>query len=160
MTIEFSLRRRATRSRYLAALWLSLSVIILIGTYISLPLVVNKTLSSIIQIEGQTSGINSSVTVDAHVQFLAIATLVLGLFAISFACFLLSRSAFVEIELAARFNGLADALCIAGNDFGQLEKVANLLMPKAKYLSVPEIFSTKTLSSVANVIKEARKTVS
>jgi len=160
MTIEFSLRRRATQSRCLAALWLSLSVIILVGTYISLPLVVNKTLSSIIQIEGRSSETNSGVPVDAHAQFLAIATLFLAVLAISFACFLLGRSAFVEIELAARFNGLADALCIAGNDFGQLEKAANLLVPKAKYLSVPEIFSAKDLSSLLDFIKEARKTVS
>jgi hypothetical protein len=144
----------------LAALWLSLSVIILVGTYISLPLVVNKTLSSIIQIEGRSSETNSGVPVDAHAQFLAIATLFLAVLAISFACFLLGRSAFVEIELAARFNGLADALCIAGNDFGQLEKAANLLVPKAKYLSVPEIFSAKDLSSLLDFIKEARKTVS
>lgn len=160
MTIEFSLRRRAAQSRCFAAVWLSLSVIILVGTYISLPLVANKTLSSIVQIEGRSSETNSGGPVDAHVQFLAIATLVLAVFAISFACFLLCRSAFVEIELAARFNGLADALCIAGNDFGQLEKAANLLVPKAKYRSVPEIFSAKDLSLLVDFLKETRKTVS
>jgi hypothetical protein len=159
MTIEFSLRRRATQSRCLAALWVSISVVILVGTYISFPWVANKILNSIIQIEGPVSGTNSSVSVDIHAQFFAIATLFLSLFAISFACFLLFRSAFVEIELAARFNGLADAICISGNDFGQLEKAVNLFVPKAKYLSVPEIFSAKDLSSLADVIKQARKTV-
>ena len=82
---------------------------------------------------------------------------VLGLFAIAFACFLLGRIAFIEIELAARFNGLADAMCIAVNDFGQLEKALTLLVPKAKYLSVPEMISPKNLSSLADVIKQARK---
>jgi hypothetical protein len=159
MTIEFSLRRRATQSRYLAALWLSLSVIILVGTYISLPLVADETLSSIIQIDRQSSRTNSSVSVDTHVQLFAIATLFLGLCAISVACFLLGRSAFVEIEFAARFNGLADALCIAGNDFGQLEKAANLLVPKTKYFSVSKIFSAKDLSALADIIKQARNTV-
>jgi hypothetical protein len=52
---------------------------------------------------------------------------------------------------------LADALCIAGNDFGQLEKAVNLLVPKAEYLSIPEIISPKNLSSLADVIKQARK---
>jgi len=83
-------------------------------------------------------------------------TLVLGLFAVSFACFLLSRSAFIEIELAARFNGLADALCMAGNDLGQLEKAANFLVPKSKYLSVPEIFSAKDLKSLAEFAEQLR----
>lgn len=160
MTIELSLRRRATQSRCLATLWLSLSVIILVGTYISLPLVADKTLSSVIQIEDKTLATSSSETVHAHVQFFAIATLFFGFLAISFACFLLGRSAFIEIELAARFSGLADALCIAGNDFDQLEKVANILVPKAKHFSVPDIFSTKLLSSLTDFIKEARKTVS
>jgi len=157
MTIEFSLRRRATQSRCLAAVWLSLAVIILVGTYISLPTVVNKTLRNISQFVGQTSGTNNILMADAHIQFFVMGTLILGLSAISFACFLLGRSAFVEIELAARYSGLADALCIAGNDFGQLEKAVNLLVPKAKYLSIPEIISSKNLSSMADVIKQARK---
>jgi hypothetical protein len=63
---------------------------------------------------------------------------------------------FVEIELAARFAAFADALCIAGNNFDQLEKAANLLLPGTKYLSVPEIFSTKDLGSVVEVLKELR----
>ena len=120
-------------------------------------MVVNKTLGYISQFEGQASGTNNSMMADAHIQFFAIGTLILGLFVISFACFLLSRSAFVEIELAARYGGLADALCIAGNDFEQLEKAVNLLVPKAKYLSIPEIISPKNLSSLADVIKQARK---
>ena len=99
--------------------------------------------------------------VDAHVHSFALGTLVRWtLCTILFACFLLGRSAFFEIELAARFNGLADALCIAGSDFGQLEKAANLLVPKTKYFSVPKLFSAKDLSALADVIKQARNTVS
>jgi hypothetical protein len=90
------------------------------------------------------------------VELYTIITVGLGLFAVSFACFLLGRSAFVEIEMAARFTGFADALCIAGDDFDRLERVANLLMPSAKYLSVPEIFSTKDLKSVAEIAKQLR----
>jgi hypothetical protein len=59
--------------------------------------------------------------------------------------------------LAARFGGFADALCLSGDNFEQLEKVASLLMPEAKYLSVPEIFSTKDLGSVMEVLKQLRK---
>ncbi len=80
----------------------------------------------------------------------------LSLLAVLFACFLIGRAAFVEIELAARFVAFADALCLAGDNFDLLEKAANLLLPGTKYLSVPEIFSTKDLSSVVDILKELR----
>jgi hypothetical protein len=91
-----------------------------------------------------------------HVEIYAIGIVALGLLAVCFACFLLGRTAFVEIELATRFGGLADALCIAGEDFAQLEKAVGFLVPGTKYLSVPEIFSTKDLSSVVDILKELR----
>ena len=136
---------------------------ILVVTYITLPVIADKTLSSISKIELQATGLkNSPIFHDTdpqiftHIQFYALGTLALGLFAISFACFLLGRSAFVEIELAARFSGFADALCIAGDNFEQLEKAANILMPSTKYLSVPEIFSTNDLKSWVEVLKQIR----
>jgi hypothetical protein len=51
--------------------------------------------------------------------------LTLALLAIRSACFLLGRTAFVEIELAARFLGLAAAICIAGDNLDHLEKATN-----------------------------------
>ena len=163
MTIEFSLRRRARQARCLAILWLSLASTILVATYITLPVIADKTLGSISKIELQATGTKSSTTSHdtdpntfTHVQFYALGTLALGLFAISFACFLLGRSAFIEIELAARFSGFADALCIAGDNFEQLEKAANILMPSTKYLSVPEIFSTNDLKSLVEILKQIR----
>jgi hypothetical protein len=163
MTIEFSLRRRAFQSRCLATLWLGLSSIILVATYITLPIIADKTLASISKIELQVAGTKSSTIIHeldpstfAHIQFYALGTLALELVAISFACFLLGRSAFVEIELAARCSGFADALCIAGDNFDQLEKAANILMPSTKYLSVPEIFSTNDLKSLVEILKQIR----
>jgi hypothetical protein len=88
-----------------------------------------------------------------HIELYAIGVLTLSLLAICFACFLLGRAAFVEIELSARFAAFADALCLAGEDFERLEKAANLMLPGTKYLSVPEIFSTKDLGSLLDVIK-------
>ncbi len=38
----------------------------------------------------------------------------------------------------------------------RLEKAVNLLLPGTKYLSVPEIFSTKDLGSVVDILKELR----
>src|SRR5882762_9187138 len=131
MTIEFSLRRRAIQARYLAILWLSLASIILVATYVTLPVIADRTLRSISKIEIQATETKASTAAHeavpktfTYVQFYALGTLALGLFAISFACFLLGRSAFIEIELAARFSGFADALCIAGDNFEQLEKAA------------------------------------
>jgi len=150
MTIEFSLRRRAVRSRYMAILWLSLATLILVGTYISLPLIASRTIATFRDI--QPTADNKA----PHIELYALGVVTLALLAIGFACFLLGRTAFVEIELAARFAGLADAVCIAGDSFDHLEKAANLLVPGTKYLSVPEIFSTKDLGSVLQVLKEIR----
>src|SRR5882724_3849120 len=108
MTIEFSLRRRALQSRYLAILWLSLAIAILLATYVSLPYIAGKTLTSIATTESVTAGSKSPTdqsVIDEkrshHAQIYTVGTLALGLFAVSFACFLLGRTAFVEIELAA-----------------------------------------------------------
>ncbi len=162
MTIEFSLRQRAKRARYMAVFWLTLATLILVGTYISLPLIANNTLNAIHDTGMESSGSKTSpaqpavATQASHFELYSVGVLALSLLAVCFACFLLGRTAFVEIELAARFVGLADALCIAGENLDQLEKAANLLVPGTKYLSVPEIFSTKDLSSVVQILKELR----
>jgi hypothetical protein len=147
----------------MAILWLNLAITILVGTYISLPLIANGTLQTFhaVQVDQSTAAKANASQIGPenkapHLEMYAIGVLALGLFAICFACFLLGRTAFVEIELAARFVGVADALCIAGEDFDQLEKAVNLLVPGTKYLSVPDIFSIKDLGSVVDVMKELR----
>jgi hypothetical protein len=145
----------------MAALWLTLATAVLIGTYISLPIVANNTIKAFKNLEAQPSGAKATLQAPlennaTRIELYAVSVLALGLVAICFACFLLGRAAFVEIELAARFGGLADALCIAGENFDQLEKAANLLVPGTKYLSVPEIFSTKDLKPILEVLKEVR----
>ena len=146
----------------MAAFWLSLATLILVGTYISLPLIANRTARAFQAVETKTSGPGASITLASpggrasHPELYAIGVLALGVLPVCFACFLLGRAAFVEIELAARFLAFADALCLAGEDLAQWEKAANLLLPGTKYLSVPEIFSVKDLSSVAEIVKELR----
>lgn len=161
MTIEFSLRRRANRSRYMAALWLALATSILIGTFISLPIIANNTLNAVKTFETQQSGAKATSQPPlesnaARVEVYAVSVLVLGLLPVGFACFLLGRSAFVEIELAARFSGFADALCIAGENLDQLEKATNLLVPRTKFLSTPKIFSPKDLKPFIELLNETR----
>jgi len=160
MTIEFSLRRRARQARLLAILWLSLATIILVSTFLYLPFFAEETLNAVGKIEPAPRNAVSFEAAEkdplSHVQLYVLGTVTLGVLAISFACFLLGRSAFVEIELAARFSGIADALCIAGDRLDQLEKAANLLVPAAKYLSVPEIFSVKDLQSLADTMKQLK----
>jgi len=146
----------------MAVIWLALAVLILVGTYVSLPLIANNTLHAVHSTEMESSGSKTSAAQPAvagqpsHFEPYAVGVLALSLLAVCFACFLLGRAAFVEVELAARFVGLADALCIAGDSIDQLEKAANLLVPGTKYLSVPEVFSLKDLSSVAEVLRELR----
>jgi hypothetical protein len=154
MTIEYSLRRRARRARYMASLWLGLATIILVGTYISLPMIATQTVRTFMSIE-QTQ-VQTAMERKPNAELYAVGVVALALLAVSFAGFLLGRSAFVEIELAARFGGLADALCISGEDFERLEKAANVLVPGTKYLSVPEIFSTKDLGSLVDILKELK----
>lgn len=159
MTLEFSLRRRAQLARYMAVLWLTFATVILVGTFVSLPLVANRALGAIHTMDMESSASRSGTTQSPletkapHIELYAIGVLTLSLLAICFACFLLGRAAFVEIELSARFAAFADALCLAGDNFERLEKAANLMLPGTKYLSVPEIFSTKDLDSLVEVIK-------
>jgi hypothetical protein len=158
MTIEFSLRRRARLARYMAMFWLTFATVILVGTYVSLPLVANRALGTIHTMDMESSASRPTTqplldTKAPHIELYAIGVLTLSLLAICFACFLLGRAAFVEIELSARFAAFADALCIAGDNFEHLEKAANLMVPGTKYLSVPEIFSTKHLDSLMDFIK-------
>ncbi len=140
-----------------------LATLILIGTYLSLPYIAHKTLNYVSQVERQSPVTTSDATVgnldtktSLQMEIVTLVTLVLGLFAVSFACFLLGRSAFVEIELAARCSGLADALCIAGEDFERLEKAADLFVPKAKHFSIPEIFAPKDRESFVELLKLLR----
>ena len=146
----------------MAVLWLTVATIILVGTYVSLPFVANRALGTIHTMELESSAQRAVTTqppVDTkspHIEFYAIGVLSLSLLAICFACFLLGRAAFVEIELSARFAAFADALCVAGDNFERLEKAANLMLPGTRYLSVPEIFSTKDLHSLVEVIKAVK----
>jgi hypothetical protein len=153
MTLELSLRRRATHARFLAILWLSISIGVLIGAYASLPFIAQKTLSIAGSVDPSMQMANIS---HLHVPIFAITTLLMGFSVISIACYLLGRSAFVEIELAARFSGLADALCVAGSDLAQFEKAAAVLVPKGKFLSAPFLRSTKDLKSMAELLKQIR----
>jgi hypothetical protein len=160
MTIEFSLRQRATQSRRFAVIYLGLAIVILVVAYVSFPSIAGMTLKSINQIEGSMANMNSdaSTMVVAKAPFVslhifALIILILCLSAISFASYLLARSAFIEIESAARFNGLADALCIAGGDLKQFEIATAALVPRSKYF--PEL-SEKNLKNLLDVVKTVR----
>jgi hypothetical protein len=166
MTIEFSLRRRATKARYFAILWLGLAVAILVGTYFSLPSVAGLTINAVNNIEANTTGAGSIGSNDgasaekkssANLHLFALTTLVLGVFAIAFACYLLGKFAVMELESADRLRGIADAVCISGNDFAQLEKAADLLVPKGQSVSSNSKFvSTDDLKDLAEILQKLR----
>jgi hypothetical protein len=86
----------------------------------------------------------------------ALVTLCSAIVAIGSACFLLARSAFIEIELAVRYVSLADALCLTGANLSDLEKITVLLVPKPRYLSASQAFSPKDLRALAEVIKQSK----
>src|SRR5438045_2657808 len=115
MTVEHSIRRRAAQARLFAALWLSVAVLVLVGTYVSLPFVAGKTLDAITKIEGDAAGfnnVNKEGSAAEKKSFLtlhlfALTTLVLGVAAVSVASFLLGRAAFMEMESAERLRAIA-----------------------------------------------------
>jgi hypothetical protein len=163
MTIEFSLRRRAARSRRLAVLWLALTAAILVGTYVSLPHLAIDLLTSITRIEqpSSKSNIGSQDTaavpkrpmVSAHVFTLT--TLGFGVSAVAFACYLLSRSALIEVDAAARLNGLADAICVAANEIKNFERASTILVPKPEPRDV-SILSANDLKLIADTVKQLK----
>jgi len=156
MTIELSLRRRATQSRYLALLWLGLAVVILVGTYISIPFIAGRALVSV-STSLHTNTIGTTSTMEGQAYYCAMGMLAFGLSAISFACFLLGRGALYELEMAARLNGLADALCIANGNLETLEKAVNLLVPTGKCVTISEVLSRKDKESFAEMLKLLHK---
>lgn len=155
MTIEHSLRRRATQSRCLSILWLGLAVVILIGTYISIPAIAGKTLAAVnanLKLDG--GGITSALVDPAF--YCAMGMLVFGLFAVSCACILLGRGAMYELESAARLSGLADTLCVVDSNWDNLEKASALLVPRGRYFTVPGVLSKKDYAPVVEILKLLR----
>jgi len=164
MTLEFSLRSRAKRARGYAAIWLTIAVLILIGTYFSLPLLTAKTLESISSFDlstGNSAGLanlNSTETGQSanglHVFPLTVLLAELG--AVFIGCFLLCRTASIEIETAVRLSAIADALCLSGDDFARFEKSVALLVPKNRFFAVPESSSKKELQELLELARKLR----
>ena len=154
MTIEFSLRQRAIRSHRMAFLYLMLTVTILVGTYFTIPMIAAQALALV----GDYLHISGS---SAHSELLsvcfAVGMLAVGLSAIASACFLLGRTGIIELALAARSIALADALCLTDGNFENFEKTANLLVPKDKYFSMPDVLSRKNREVIVEMLKLAHK---
>ena len=155
MTLEFSLRRRAMQSRCLAALWLIVAISILAVAFFSIPHISNKVFLSVSTFQHASGGSPIS-PLDGYSFYCAIGIIIMGLFAILYACFLLGRNAFFELELAARSNGLADALCISNGKVETFEKAAAILIPKGRFLDGPELFSRKDRESLIEIMKLLR----
>ncbi len=164
MTIELSLRRRSTQARVFAIVWLTIAAALLVGTYVSLPFVAGKTLDSVEQIERRgvanapSPGVGAPVETNKSttLQAFALTTLVLGVLAASLAGYLVGKAGFMELERAGKLSGLADALCLAGNDFGQFEKAATILMLKSKFASGSSSISQDDIKSLLEVLRRLR----
>jgi hypothetical protein len=152
MTIEHSLRRRAAKARVFAVLCLTIAVIVLVGTYLSLPAIAGQTLNAISKIEGASpTGNGESGFANPHVFTLL--TLGLGVIAISCASFLLGRYAMAELASAGRLGGIADALCVSGNEFAQFEKAAAVFVPKLQAASKLTAEDVKEFAELAKKIR-------
>jgi hypothetical protein len=69
---------------------------------------------------------------------------------------LLGRSAFAQIEQAERLSGVADALCISGGNFAQLEKAVALFVPKNSSIANSKQISTDDLKEFVELLKKIR----
>lgn len=80
--------------------------------------------------------------------------LLLGLVSVGAAAYVLSRAAFIELEISTRLNGMADALCLAGADSAELERIAGILVPKSKYFSLSSPEFSKELNAVLDIVRK------
>jgi hypothetical protein len=156
MTIEFSLRRRANQSRYLAVLFVTVAVLILVGTYISLPLIVSRSLGSVAATINTNGNTTASIS-GGLALYCGLGIILFGVTGIAFACYLLARSAFAELELSARATSIADALCISGGSFESLEKAINVLLPSGGQIGSARVLSSNDMESIIELVKLLRK---
>jgi hypothetical protein len=149
MTIELSLRQRARTAHRIAMIMMGLAVVTLLTTFGIL------TVGSDLVTVAKPSLSTTAQTVSLSEISIRSAQAILGLIAAGAAAFVLSRAAFIELEISARMNGVADALCLAGSDSNELERLAGILVPKSKYfsLSSPEI--SKELGSILDIARKS-----
>jgi hypothetical protein len=136
----------------MASAWLLLAVAILIGTYLSIPVIENKTLTIL---ESHLDTHNSVLVpvLDKSGTGVLITITVLSSLAIGFACFFLSRTAFIDFEFAAKFLGLADAICIAGGKLEDLEKASQLFVPKSRSFGMSDMIPKKDRETFMELVK-------
>lgn len=152
MTIEFSLRRRATRARLLGALWLTCAVLIMIGSFLCLPMVLGDTLAALDGNLQETGNVRQTAS-DASSLYSAVSIVMAGLLAVIYSCYLLGRSASAEMQYAWRSNALADALCIAGEKLDDFEKTANLLTSLTRLPGIVDDLSKKDRAAILELVK-------
>ncbi len=137
-------------------LWLSIAVLILVGTYVSIPNIAARILRALILDAPSNPAVPASI-LGGYTFYFAILILLFGMSSVAFACYLLGRTAFLELDLAARANGLADSLCIAGGEMEIFEKASTLLVPKRLFIASSSVFSEKDKESIIQFVKLLRK---
>lgn len=147
----------------MATVWLGLALVVLGVVYSSLPFIVGKTLRVLAtpeHVSGPAAKFDKELANDFtpsnYKQIIAVVSLVFGFGVVSYAAYLLGRCAQVEYAAASHFGGLADALCIAGEDLQRFEKAAAILVPKFAALSDSTLFSTKEIQSIGEVFKQLK----
>jgi hypothetical protein len=158
MTLEYSLRRRSVHARVMAFVWLSLACLVLGAAAGSLPWLAQKTWENALAVEISPLNVKSDLPAgpasgeQRPIVWSVLIALEMSL--LGSACYVFARAGFSEVDLAARYNGLADALCVAGDDLGRLEQAAAILVPKASGLKTgAAAFSAKDVQSLAELVK-------
>jgi hypothetical protein len=133
----------------MAAVWLTVTVVVLVGTYASLPSIAGETLNAIGRIEASSQGTSAF----ANPHAFTLITLGFGVLAIACASLVLGKVALAELESAGRLCGFADALCVSGNEIGQFEKAAAVFVPKSASNSK---LTSEDLRELAELAKKFR----
>lgn len=153
MTIEHSLRRRAFQAKGFGVLWICTATLIFVIAFLWSPFLLKETILVFAEHGSLQLPIPASDSAVLPPDYIA----GIGLFAVAallvcYGTYLLGRSAMLELERSAFFNGLADAVCIAGNDFVQLEKAIALFVPSSRHLRQTDILSMKEVKALLQVL--------
>lgn len=115
-------------------------------------MVLGRTLAAVqANLQGSSSALQAAS--DASSLYSAVAIVMAGLLAVSYACYLLGRSASVEMQCAWRSNALADAMCIAGGNLDDLEKTAHLFSSLTRLPGIVDDLSKKNRAAILELVK-------
>ena len=171
ITLESSLRKRAIRAKRLALTWLFVAIILLVGICVYMPFASVTLLSRIKMFQVKVSAVEiatSNLTFKRpetkeniinrieHPEMFTLVVMFFILLLSSLTGYLIGRSAFQEMMAAMRWNGIADAASIAGDNFPVFEKAVAIMVPTSRGMFGTDVISAGDMKLLTDFIKSIR----